>query len=68
MSQYVCKVYVVQQADRQGNLIGEVLAVKLTHRDAHAIARRFAPAKVTMVIADKTPEPNGPAYGADHQF
>lgn len=49
---YACKVYVVQKADRQGTL-GEVLAVKLTHEAAHAIAKRMAPAKVICVMADK---------------
>ncbi|MCA1775269.1 MAG: hypothetical protein LC676_06570 [Loktanella sp.] len=57
---YTAKVYVVQKADRQGNLHGPVLAVKLTHADAHAVARAFAPARVTCVMADKTPDPNGP--------
>ena len=60
MSKYVCKVYVVQKADREGRLYGEVLAVKLTHAEAHRIAVARAPAKVTCVIADKTPELNGP--------
>ena len=62
MSSFTVKVYVVQQADRNGNLIGPVLAAKLTLKDAHAIAKQFAPAKVTCIIADKTPLPNGPDH------
>lgn len=54
---YKVKTYVVQKADRKGNL-GEVLAVKLTFESAHRIAKRCAPAKVTFVMADKTDEPN----------
>lgn len=53
MSSYQTKVYVVQKADPEGNL-GKVLAVKLTHTSAHAVAKRHAPAKVHFVIADKT--------------
>lgn len=60
MSGYTCKVYVVQKADRAGRLYGEVIAVKLTWAEAHAIAKAFAPAKVACVVADKTPHPNGP--------
>lgn len=59
---YTAKVYVVQKADRLGNLLGPVLAVKLTFEAAHEIAKKFAPAKVTFVMADKTVEPNGPEY------
>ncbi len=59
---YVVKVYVVQQADAAGHLIGPILAAKLTYADAHQIAKIFAPAKVTCVLADKTPHPNGPAF------
>ena len=66
MSSFTVKVYVVQQADRHGNLIGPVLAAKLTLKDAHAIAKEFAPAKVTCIIADKTPVPNGPDHAAHH--
>ena len=65
MSSFTVKVYVVQQADRHGNLIGPVLAAKLTLKDAHAIAKEFAPAKVTC-INDKTPVPNGPDHVAHH--
>jgi hypothetical protein len=50
---YETKVYVVQKADRDGNL-GEVLAVKLSHGSAHQIAKDHAPAKVHFVIADKS--------------
>ena len=39
MSGFTVKVYVVQQADRNGNLIGPVLAAKLTLKDAHAVAK-----------------------------
>lgn len=60
MRGFTVKTYVVQKADRDGNLIGPVLAVKLTFADAHRIAKDFAPAKVTFVLADKTPFPNGP--------
>ena len=55
---YSCKVYVVQKADQDGNLTGPVVAVKLTHDDAHAIAKECAPAKVTCVLADKGPQAN----------
>ena len=54
---YQAKVYVVQRFDHDGRH-GPVVAVKLTHADAHRIAKDHAPAKVTCVIADKTPEPN----------
>jgi hypothetical protein len=54
---YQAKVYVVQRFDHDGRH-GPVVAVKLTHADAHKIAKDLAPAKVTCVIADKTPEPN----------
>ena len=50
---YEVKVYVVQRADREGNL-GELLAVKLTFAAAHTIAKRKAPARVHVVTADKT--------------
>ena len=52
MSGYVTKVYVVQKAD------GEVIAVKLTHSSAHAVAKRHAPARVHFAVADKTEELN----------
>ena len=45
MSGYTTKTYVVQQADREG-VLGDVLAVKLTHAAAHAIAKRHARAIV----------------------
>jgi hypothetical protein len=41
------KTYVVQKPD------GELLAVKLTRATAQQVARKFAPAKVTLVVADK---------------
>ncbi len=41
------KIYVVQKPD------GEVLAAKLTRATAQAVAKQHAPAKVTMVVADK---------------
>ena len=54
---YETKVYVVQKADREGRL-GEVLAVKLNHTAAHAIAKKHAPAKVHFAIADKSEDLN----------
>jgi hypothetical protein len=54
---FTCKVYVVQKADLNG-VLGAIVAVKLTHADAHAIAKDCAPAKVLCVVADKSPEPN----------
>jgi hypothetical protein len=44
---YEVKTYVIQAAD--GRLIG----VKLTREAAQAIAKLHAPARVTMVLADK---------------
>ena len=61
-SRFVVRVYVVQKADRHGRLVGEVLAVKLTRQAAHEIAKANAPAKVTCIIADKTPFLNGPEH------
>lgn len=61
---FTVKTYVVQKADRDGNLYGPVIAVKLTFADAHQIAKQFAPARVSMVLADKTPIPNGPDAAA----
>ena len=60
MGKFYVKVYLVtDQADR-------VLAVKLTFADAHAVALKCAPARVTMVLADKTPHENWPlARGMD---
>ena len=63
MSQFVTKVYVVQKFDRDGNP-GAFLAVKLTWAAAHAIAKRFAPAKVIFAIADKDETPNVVQNGA----
>lgn len=65
-SRYTVKVYVVQKADRDGRLIGDVLAVKLTHGAAHQIAKANAPAKVTCVLADKTEFLNGPEHATIH--
>ena len=65
-SKFQVKVYVVQKADRQGHLVGDVLAVKLTHGAAHQIARANAPAKVTCVMADKTDFLNGPEHVTNH--
>lgn len=57
MSGYQTKVYVVQKADRDG-VLGAVLAVKLTHKAAHTVAKAFAPAKVHFALADKSDQPN----------
>ena len=57
MSHYVTKVYVVQKADHDG-VLGDVIAVKLTHGAAHAIAKQFAPCRVHFAIADKSNELN----------
>lgn len=65
---YSVKVYVVQQADAEGKLSGEVIAAKLTHGAAHAIAKKHAPAKVTCLLADKGPEENGPEYTCDQRI
>lgn len=56
MSKFTVKVYVVQR------LGGEIVAVKLTFVEAHKLAKQWAPASVTMYLADKSPEPNGAAY------
>lgn len=64
MGKYTVKVYVVQQADKHGNLVGPVIGVKLTYLAAHEIAKQFAPAKVTTIIADKTAIPNNPDHPA----
>ena len=58
MSKYTVTVYVVEKADRSGNLVGGVLAAKLTYQAAHKIAKAHAPARVTCIIADKTDQPN----------
>jgi hypothetical protein len=62
MGKYTAKVYVVQQADADDKPIGPVLAVKLTFGDAHGIAKAYAPARVTCIVADKTPFPNNPEH------
>jgi hypothetical protein len=65
-SKFQIKVYVVQKADRNGRLVGDVLAVKLTRSAAHQVARDNAPAKVTCVMADKTAFLNGPEHVSNH--
>ena len=60
MSRYTVKVYVVQKADPVTHKGGEILAAKLTYADAHKIAKDFAPAKVTCLLADKSDLPNAP--------
>lgn len=60
---YDVKTYIVQKAAPDGTL-GRLLAVKLTFAAAHTIAKRFAPAKVHVVTADKTDDPNV-AFGLD---
>ena len=62
---YEVRVYVVQKADREGNL-GDLLAVKLTFAAAHEIAKRKAPARVHVVTADKTADWNV-GLGLDHK-
>lgn len=64
MGRYTVKTYVVQQADVKGNLTGPVLGVKLTFKEAHDIAKRFAPARVICILADKTDKPNNPDHPA----
>lgn len=56
------KVYVVQRADRNGDLRAEPpIAVKLTFAEARKVAmlNGVAPAKITLLVADKTDKPNG---------
>ncbi|WP_113155968.1 hypothetical protein [Nitratireductor sp. OM-1] len=62
MAGYSVRVYVVQLADAQGNLTGPVVAAKLTYKAAHEIAKEYAPAKVTPMIADKSSVPNNPDF------
>ena len=57
------KSYVVQKVDAEGRH-GPVLAVKLTWAAAHAIAKRYAPAKVIFAVADKHESPNVVQNGA----
>ncbi len=57
MNGYQTKVYVVQKAGPNG-VLGDVIAVKLTHGAAHAIAKAHAPCKVHFAIADKSDEVN----------
>lgn len=44
------KVYVVQQAD------GTILTAKLTREAAQAVAKQYAPCRVVLCMADKTPK------------
>ena len=60
MSEFTVKVYVAQRVDARGRL-GEVLAIKLTHAAAHAVAKAYAPAMVSCIVADKTTFANMPA-------
>lgn len=46
----IVKTYVVQTAD------DKLVDVKLTRGAAQAVAKDHAPAKVTLVVADKLPE------------
>jgi hypothetical protein len=45
---YEVKVFIVQKAN------GELLGAKLTRGAAQSVARYHAPAKITVVMADKT--------------
>jgi hypothetical protein len=65
MKRFTAKVYVAQQADREGRL-GDILAVKLPFAAAHAIAKANAPAKVWLFVADKSPLPNSPVPTLSH--
>jgi len=59
---YRVKLYVVQRAGPDGSLLPEIpIAIKLTFADAALIARQkgVAPAKVTLMFADKTTLANG---------
>ncbi len=60
------KVYIVQRATRDGILTGEVIAAKLTFTEAQSLAKAHAPAKVTMLFADKTPFANGVGQNGHH--
>jgi hypothetical protein len=63
------KVYIVQRADKDGRLLRETpIAAKLTFGDAMKIAvmHGVAPAKITMIIADKSWEPNGEGQIGHH--
>ena len=53
------KVYVVQRVLEDGSISADIVACKLRHIDAHQIAREFAPARVTPLVADKSPIANG---------
>jgi hypothetical protein len=59
------KVYVVQRAREDGSIDPEIVAAKLRHADAHAIAKRLAPARVVALVADKTAAMNGEAHSTD---
>jgi len=45
---YAVKVFIVQKAN------GELVGAKLTRGAAQSVARHHAPAKITVVTADKT--------------
>ena len=60
------KVYIVQRANSDGVLTGEVIAAKLTFIEAQTIAKAHAPAKVTMLFADKSPLANGVGQNGHH--
>jgi hypothetical protein len=62
MSKFQVKVYIVQKADKDDKLTGPVLAAKLTYGAAHAVAKQYAPAGVTCILADKSELPNNPAH------
>jgi hypothetical protein len=49
---YEVKVFIVQKAN------GELLGAKLTRGAAQSIARYYAPAKVTVMVADKQVVPS----------
>ncbi len=55
------KVYLVQRARDDGTIDPEILAAKLTHAAAHEVARRYAPARIVSLVADKSLEENGEA-------
>lgn len=58
---FEAKVYVVQRPT------GEIIAVKMAHGPAHAIAKAHAPAAVHFIIADKSPVLNGPGELPDQK-
>ena len=52
------KVYAVIPTDRDGNVTGKPVGVKLTRGAAQALAKRHAPCMVEMYLADKSAEPD----------